>query len=374
MAGAVENGGDAPGSWKDAPDLRMKGELLAVPRRASIGDLLLYGALGLFAVALRSESGRPRSARPPEGAAEFENDVRAVSSLAAQPEGKLRASSPTAIPWSGWKDILSRTYQEINDNRLMAVAAGAVFYSLLALFPAIGAFVALYGLFSDPSAIDAQVSTLSGVLPGGALDLLHEELARLTAHRGANGLGFLIGLVIALWSASSGVKAVIDALNVAYGETEKRSFVRLTLVSLAYAVLAMVAAIMMVGAVVVIPIVLNRIGFGSILALLRWPALLALVIVGLAVIYRYLPCRREPRWQWLSVGSVFAGVAWLVSSLLFSWYIGNFGTYNATYGSLGAAVGMMMWMWISMIVILVGAQLNAEIERQAATESAVKPK
>ncbi len=283
----------------------------------------------------------------------------------------MRASSPIAIPWSGWKEILARTYQEINDNRLMAVAAGAVFYSLLALFPAIAAFVALYGLFSDPSAIDAQVSALSGFLPGGALDLLHEELARLAAHKGANGWGFVIGLVFALWSASSGVKAIIDALNVAYDEREKRSYIRLTLISLGYALLAMVAATVMVGAVVVIPIVLGRLGFGSVIALLRWPALLVVVIVGLGVIYRYLPCRREPRWQWLSVGSVFAGTAWLVTSLLFSWYIANFGTYNATYGSLGAAVGMMMWMWISMIVILVGAQLNAEVERQAA---AAKPK
>ena len=243
-----------------------------------------------------------------------------------------------------------------------------MFYSLLALFPAIAAFVALYGLFANPSAIDAQISALAGFLPGGALDLLHEELRRLAANTGANGVGFVVGLLGALWSATSGVKAIIDALNVAYGETEKRSFVRLTLVSIAYALVGMFGMMLAVGFVVVVPIVLGALGLGSasarIVAIARWPVLVALVIVGLAAMYRYLPCRREPRWRWLTPGSVFAGAAWLVSSLLFSWYIANFGTYNATYGSLGAAVGMMMWMWISMVVVLVGAQLNAETERQ----------
>ncbi len=371
---AIASADSEAGPREEAPDLRAAGKPFGADRRASIGELLVYGALGLVAVVLTPESGRHRAAGFPGGQAEFGREASAAIPFLEHPKAGLRASSPTAIPWSGWKEIVSRTYQEINDNRLMAVAAGAVFYSLLALFPAIAAFVALYGLFSDPSAIDAQVTALSGVLPGGALNLLHEELGRLAAHKGANGLGFLVGLVFALWSASSGVKAIIDALNVAYDETEKRSFIRLTLISLAYALLAMVGAIVMVGAVVVIPIVLGRLGFGSMVALLRWPALLVLVIVGLGVIYRYLPCRREPRWQWLSVGSVFAGTTWLVSSLLFSWYIANFGTYNATYGSLGAAVGMMMWMWISMIVILVGAQLNAEIERQAANEPAVEPR
>ena len=142
-----------------------------------------------------------------------------------------RASSPWAIPWRGWKEILWRTYEKINDNRLMAVAAGVVFYSLLALFPAITALVSLYGLFADASTIDSLVSKFSGILPGGAVDILHEELKRLAAHKGANGAGFIVGLFIALWSANAGTKAIIDALNVVYGEKEKRSFLRLNLVS-----------------------------------------------------------------------------------------------------------------------------------------------
>ncbi len=331
-----------------------------------------------MAAARQAGPARVGSGRSPEPTGEFQRTgPPARRDLEEQGRGPP-AAAPTDIPWSGWKDILWRTYTKINDNRLLSVAAGVVFYSLLALFPAIAVFVALYGLFANPSTIDAQVSALSGVLPSGGLDLLHEELGRLTAHKSANGVGFLVGLLAAFWSASSGVKAIIDALNVAYDEKEKRSLIRLNLVALGYALAGMVALTVMVGAVVVVPIVLGSLGFGSfagrLLEILRWPALLVLVVVGLGVIYRYLPCRRQPRWQWLSVGSVFAGVAWLVSSLAFSWYVASFGTYNATYGSLGAAVGMMMWMWISMVLILVGAQLNAEIERQAGDDPTVRSK
>jgi membrane protein len=340
--------------------------------------LLAYGALGLVAATRRGRPARVGYGRTPEHNGEFHREaLPAKRDLEEQGRG-LHAVAPTDIPWSGWKEILWRTYAQINDNRLLSVAAGAVFYSLLALFPAIAVFVALYGLFANPSAIDGQVSALSGVLPNGGLDLLQEELGRLTTQKSANGVGFLVGLLAAFWSASSGVKAIIDALNVAYDEKEKRSVIRLNLVALGYALAGMVALTVMVGAVVVVPIVLGSLGFGSdagrLIAILRWPALLVLVVVGLGVIYRYLPCRRQPHWQWLSVGSIFAGVAWLVSSLAFSWYVASFGTYSATYGSLGAAVGMMMWMWISMVLVLVGAQLNAEIERQAGGVPAVRSK
>ncbi len=187
------------------------------------------------------------------------------------------------------------------------------------------------------------------------------------------GVGFIVGLAVALWSANSGMKAVIDGLNVVYDEKEKRSFLKLTLVSLALTVAAVASLLLALAAVVVLPIVLNFIGLGGVTDLLfeilRWPILLALVIVGLAVMYRYAPSRREPRWQWISVGSICAGTTWLVASILFSWYVANFGSYNATYGSLGAAIGMMTWMWISAIVVLVGAQINAEIEHQTARDS-----
>jgi membrane protein len=187
------------------------------------------------------------------------------------------------------------------------------------------------------------------------------------------GVGFVGGLVVALWSANAGTKAVIDALNVAYDEKEKRSFVTLNLASLAFTIAGIVAVLLAISAVVVLPLVLNFLGLGSftgaLLNVARWPLLLAVVIVGLAALYRYGPSRREPRWRWLTVGSGFAAVSWLVGSALLSWYLASFANYDATYGSLGAGVGMMMWMWVSSIVILVGAQLNAEIERQTAEDS-----
>ena len=323
--------------------------------------------------------GRPETDPANATSGEPSDGGREIDRSRAAERGRGRqATSPQRIPWQGWKDILWRTYEKMNDNRLLAVAAGVVFYALLALFPAVTAFVSLYGLVADASTIDRHLSLASGILPSGAVDILHEQLTRLTSNRTSSlSFGFVFGLLFALWSANSGTKAVIDGLNVAYGETEKRSFIRLNLISLAFMLGAFLLLTLAVGAVVVTPIVLMHLGLGGVadtlVRLLRWPALLAFVIISLAILYRYGPSRREARWTWLSVGSAAAAIGWLVGSALFSWYIANFGTYDATYGSLGAAIGMMMWMWISMIVVLLGAQLNAEIEHQTAKDSTVGP-
>ena len=247
---------------------------------------------------------------------------------------------------------------------------------MLAIFPAVAAFVSLYGLIADASTIDAHLSLASGILPGGAVDILHDQITKLTAKSDAKlSLEFITGLAVALWSANAGMKAIIDALNVVYDEKEKRSFVKLNLVSLLFTFVAILSLMAALAAVVIAPIIFSMIGLSTLfslaIALLRWPLLLILATLALAAIYRYGPSRREARWRWLSVGSIAAATGWLISSLLFSWYIANFGAYNATYGSLGAAVGMMMWMWISAIVILLGAELNAEIEHQTAHDSTV---
>ena len=308
----------------------------------------------------------------------FENDQPIVEQKrrAKEPGRGRRAAAPWQIPWAGWKDIFWRVYATTNDNRLLAVAAGVVFYSLLAIFPAVAAFVSLYGLVADASTIDAHLSLASGILPGGAVDLLHEQITKLAAKSdGKLSLEFITGLALALWSANAGMKAIIDALNVVYDEKEKRSFVKLNLVSLLFTLPRDPLADDR-------PCRHNRrahrlfrrravVSASLAIAVLRWPLLLVLATVALAAIYRYGPSRREARWRWLSVGSAAAALGWLISSALFSWYIANFGAYNATYGSLGAAVGMMMWMWISAIVILLGAELNAEIEHQTARNSTV---
>lgn len=322
-----------------------------------------------------AESGLARPATGAFGTRRSNDEPRAVQHKRAQePKRGRHADAPWQIPLRGWKDILWRAYQQIGEDRLLAVAAGVVFYGLLALFPAVTALVSLYGLFGNASAINDHLASLGGILPGNAIDIIHEQIVRLTAKSGAKlGFGFVIGLVLSLWSANAGMKAVMDALNVVYGEKEKRSFIKLNLVSMTFTLGAIVSVLLAIGAVVVLPVALNFIGLQSMVDLLfrvaRWPALLALIIVGLAVLYRYGPSRREPRWRWLTVGSVAAAATWLVGSALLSWYLANFANYNATYGSLGAAIGMMMWMWMSSIVILFGAQLNAEIEHQTARDS-----
>ena len=269
-----------------------------------------------------------------------------------------------------WGAVLWRVYQKMNDNRLLAVAAGVVFYGLLAVFPAITAFVSLYGLMADPSTIHERLSLATGILPQGALNILNEQLTRLTSHRtSALSVGFIGGLLVALWSANAGAKAIMDALNVAYGETEKRSFIHLNLVALAFTLGTIFALMLALGAVVAAPIVLSQLGLSgaseTLIDLARWPMLLGLVVLGLTILYRYAPSLSDPQWTWLFPGNVIASVSWLILSGLFSWYIAHFGNYDATYGSLGAAIGMMTWMWISMIVVLLGAELNAEIQRKA---------
>jgi membrane protein len=363
--------------------------------RPSLWPVLAYAFLFAIATARQTkteEPNRDRKLNPPAHAnntaapaeaekrprEHFENDqpVFEQGRRAKEPGRGRHATAPWQIPWTGWKDVLWRVYASVNDNRLLAVAAGVVFYSLLAIFPAVAAFVSLYGLIADASTIDAHLSLASGVLPAGAVDLLQEQITKLTSKGGAKlSLGFVIGLCIALWSANAGMKAIIDALNVVYDEKEKRSFVKLNLASLLFTLVAIFSLMVALGVVVIAPIVFSVVGlsslFGLAIAVLRWPLLLVLAAIALAAIYRYGPSRREARWQWLSVGSVAAALGWLLSSVLFSWYIASFGAYNATYGSLGAAVGMMMWMWISAIVILLGAQLNAEIEHQTARDSTV---
>jgi membrane protein len=267
---------------------------------------------------------------------------------------------------------LWRVYAGISDDRILANAAAVTFYALLALFPAIAALVSIYGFFADPASIEQHLDSISGVLPGGAIDVIRDQLSRLAAQpRGTLGLSFLLGLVISLWSANGGIKALFDALNVVYEEKEKRSFFRLNAVTLAFTVAMIGFLIAALACIVALPVALNYLpGFvGFVLNIVRWPVMLVLVALALACIYRYGPSRDEPKWRWITWGSALAALAWLGFSAIFSFYAGNFGTFNKTYGSLGAVIGFMMWMWLSVAVILVGAKLNAETEHQTARDT-----
>jgi membrane protein len=330
----------------------------------------------VYAIKLQHDQQKPKPARVVANPTPSQEPLLLQEKRAAERGRGRSANAPSEIPWRGWKDILVRTYNETQDDRLLALAAGVVFYSLVALFPAIAAGVSSYALFADAAVIGKHLSLLADFVPGGTLDMLRDEIARIASKSdGRLTLGFIVGLGIALWSANAGMKSIFDALNVIYDEEEKRSIVRLNLVSMLFTICAIGAVLLAIGAVVIFPLFLAAFGLSSydepIIGFLRWPVMFVMVIVGLALLYRYGPSRRLAKWRWLSVGSVSAALAWLAVSSLFSWYLGNFANYNATYGALGAVVGLMMWMWLSTIVVLVGAELNSEIEHQTARDSTV---
>jgi membrane protein len=299
----------------------------------------------------------------------------AGSRAAADDDGRGRlATTPSEIPPRGWKDILLRVYSNVSEHRILALAAGMTYYSLLAIFPALAALVAVYGLFADPSSIARHFDQVSGVLPGGAIDVAREQLTRV-ASKGSQTLGltFLAGLGVSLWSANAAMKSLFDTLNIVYGEEEKRGFVKLNAISLLFTVGGILFVVAALSAIVVIPVALKYVGLSEaadlLLRLGRWPAMFVVLTLALAVIYRYGPSREAPRWRWITWGSALAAILWLGISALFSWYASSFGKFNETYGSLGAVIGFMTWLWISAIVILLGAELDAEMEHQTARDT-----
>jgi membrane protein len=268
------------------------------------------------------------------------------------------------------RGVLRRVWHKLTDNHLSILAAGVAFYGFLSLFPGLVALVSLYGMVADPGAVEQQIEGLSGFLPAAAADLVSGQLRALTAHSGASlSYTFAIGLAIAWWSASSAMKALMEALNIAYGEAERRSLVRFNVEALLLTLGAMGMMILALIGVVVVPIVLQfleELGvpgeIGGLVALARWPVLTLLILIGLAVLYRFGPSRARPRWRWFSWGAVVTTALWLIGSVLFSTYVSGFGRYDRMYGSLAAVAVLMLWLELSAFLIILGAQLNAELE------------
>ena len=317
------------------------------------------GALGLLLTVLVAPSRQdaPATSNPSRGGP-------------AAGDGRGRdATKPTEIPARGWWDIAKRVAAQVSADRLLTEAAGVTFFALLAIFPALAALISLYGLFADPRTISNHLASLNGVMPGGGMDILKEQVNALTSGAPkALGFGVLFGFATSVWSANAGIKALFDALNVVNDETESRGFVRRTAVTLAFTFGTLAFLVLAMAGVVAVPVVLGLVGLSDSVELLlrvaRWPLLLAAVGLFLALVYRFGPSREKPKWRWVSFGSAFAAVSWVVGSAAFSWYVANFGSYNKTYGSLGAVVGFMTWIWISTIIVLVGGELNAEMEYQ----------
>jgi membrane protein len=337
-------------------------ELVAIALVSAAGFLLARGADSVTAPA--DDAPAPR--------------VRDRRDAAAAPIPAAKAHSPAQIPPRGWWAVTKRVLMQFNDHRLMYEAGSVVFFVLLGLFPALAALVSLYGLFADPKTVADHLAMLSTVMPAGSMDILDDQLKRLAANSGSQlSFGVIFGFAVSLWSSNQGMKSLFDVLNVAYDEREKRSYIRLTLITLGFTLASLVFTLIALAAVVVLPAVLNFVYLGAetdlLVRTLRWPVLLVIVTLFLSVVYRYGPSREHARWQWVTWGGAFAAFAWLAISFGFSYYVSEFGTYNRTYGSLGAVIGFMTWIWISVMVVLLGAELNAELEQQTVLDSTTGP-
>ena len=275
-------------------------------------------------------------------------------------------AEPAAAPSSDWFGFVTRLYQRIADHRITAIAGGVTFFVLLAMFPAIAALVSIYGLYGDPASLAAQALLLANVLPDGAIEIIHAQLIRLAAHpNAALNIAFVGGVTLSLWSANAGMKALFDALNIIHDKPETRGFMRLNAITLAFTFGLIAFFLVSISAIVALPVALGNMGGGSadwLVRLGRWPALYIAISLILATIYRFGPSCPHARWRWITWGSATAAFAWIIVSMAFSWYAANFGNFDQTYGTLGAAIGFMTWNWFVTIVILIGAEFDAELD------------
>lgn len=318
----------------------------------------------------------PARREPPPGLSE-ERCMTPEAFDKAEPGRGRNAQFPHHIPPLGWKDISWRVYRETMRDKLPIVAAGITFYTLLAIFPALGAFVSLYGLFADVSMVHRQLQDLAPVVPASVLQIIGEQMMRLAGQHGAKlSVAFVISLLISVWSAHAGMKVLVEGLNVTYDEQEKRDFVPRTAMTYSATLATLLFLVTITAVLVGIPVALRSMGlerFEPYWAPARW-VLVFLVTAGVfAIAYRHGPSRQKAKWRWVMLGAMVAALAWLLGSMGFSGYINHMTRLDATYGPLGAIVAFMLWVWFSVMVLLLGAELNAEVEHQTACDSTVGP-
>ncbi|HEX8132502.1 MAG TPA: YhjD/YihY/BrkB family envelope integrity protein [Actinomycetes bacterium] len=314
----------------------------------------------------------------PGAAAGSEPPARHTTSPAELADGGRgrQAEQPQQIPPRGWKEIALRLKTEVKQDQVPLLAAGVAFYALLSLFPAIIAGVSIYGLVANPDTVRSQLDKLTQLLSPETAKLVGAQIQQITAGAGgALGLVTVLGILVALWSASSGMKALVTGVNMAYDETETRKFLKLRGLALLLTLGAMVLMGIALLLIVAFPAVTDDwpTALRWTAAVLRFVLLAALLIVGLAVLYRYAPDRDEPNWSWVSWGSGIATLLWVVASLAFSFYVGHFGNYNKTYGALAGIIILLFWLWLTAFVVLVGAELNTEMELQTARDTTAGP-
>ncbi|MGP1664975.1 MAG: YihY/virulence factor BrkB family protein [Rhodanobacter sp.] len=305
------------------------------------------------------------------------NEARGKVAMPGKQPG-AEADRPMEIPLRGWWDIAKRAFASLGTDHVSLVAGGVAFFAFLAIFPALSALIAIYGLIITPDKVAAQVGQLAGILPAQAQDMLNDVLLNITTTSESTlGWGLLFSVILSLWSANKGTTALFTCLNIVYNEVEKRSFIRLKLTTLAFTLAGFLAAILCLVLIVGISAVVDKLGLApwleSLVSLVRWPVLALVFLAALALAYRYAPSRNSPKFRWVSVGSITSTVLWLVLSAGFAWYVGNFGNYDEVYGSLAAVVVTLMWLFLTVAMVLVGAEINGEMEAQTNKDTTVNP-
>lgn len=289
-----------------------------------------------------------------------------------------RATQPSDIPLRGWLQVMRRTYLEIISDRISLVAAGCAFYATLALFPAITMLISVYGLVFDPTTVEPQLQVVREFLPPAAFTLIADRVHTLVSQETATlGFSLLISTAIALWSSSTGTKAMLSALNMAYEEQEHRSFLRFQATGLTMTLCGILGAVLALVILVFLPVAIEFLGLDAhvkaVVRITSFAMLIVFVMTSLSLLYYFGPSRRSAKWHWVTPGSLVATLLWLVASVLFSLYVGHIASYDASYGPLGAIAGMMMWFWVSAYAVLLGAELNAELELQTAEDTTTGP-
>ncbi|MFA6964160.1 YihY/virulence factor BrkB family protein [Bosea sp. (in: a-proteobacteria)] len=284
------------------------------------------------------------------------------------------AKTPLQMPWLGWKDVLLRFAGNVADNRISSLAGAVAFFTLLSLVPALSLLVTIYRYLTDPATIAEQLDAVTTVFPQAARELIHEQAMRLAGQNvSALSLTFLISFLVAAWSANAAVKAVFDALNIIYREQEKRSFLKLNIISLATTISGVVLLVAALTIIASLPVVTALFPFAyeleRLIRLVRWPSFFVIATLSIACLYWIGPSRQRARFVWVMPGAVAAALLWAAASFAFSWYVGTLGNYTATYGSLATVVVFMTWLWLSAMIVLGGAELNAELEHQTAHDT-----
>ena len=332
---------------------------------------VVLALMGVAALETLTERRRALASAPPgpkrrlgqrpeeQGGSRGHNPMAAARSGSA---GAQRAIDPGKRRW-----LVMAIADRVGRDNLTLVAAGVAFYALLAIFPALAFLVSVFALVADPMAIADRLQQFAGILPPEAMQLITDGLTTFTDNgEQKHGLALVIGLVLTLWSAKAGMSALMTGLNIAYEEEERRGFIVQTFVALGLTLGAIVGAVVCLAAIALVPAIVAFLPLpGAVVALLswgRWPLLAVLALLGLAVVYRYAPSRQNPKWHWITIGSTTAAALWLIGSVLFSFYVSHFGSYNATYGSLGAVVVLLLWFWVTSLIVLVGAEVDAELQ------------